>query len=71
MNRTATNLAQKFTQFSEHWSPKIVAQMYATIFSWSDSETNLSGTVIQVAPAGTVITGDASGDLNADGNAGI
>ncbi len=27
MNHTAINLAQKLTQFSDHWSPKIVAQM--------------------------------------------
>jgi mannose-6-phosphate isomerase-like protein (cupin superfamily) len=27
MERTAVNLADKFAKFSEHWSPKIVAQM--------------------------------------------
>ena len=27
MDHTAVNLAQKLTQFSDHWSPKIVAQM--------------------------------------------
>jgi mannose-6-phosphate isomerase-like protein (cupin superfamily) len=27
MNYTSTNLQQKLTQFTEHWSPKIIAQM--------------------------------------------
>ena len=27
MTRTAINLADKFSKFSEHWSPKIVARM--------------------------------------------
>jgi mannose-6-phosphate isomerase-like protein (cupin superfamily) len=27
MSRTAINLADKFSKFSEHWSPKIVARM--------------------------------------------
>ena len=27
MSRTAINLADKFSRFSEHWSPKIVARM--------------------------------------------
>ena len=27
MSRTAINLAEKFTKFSEQWSPKIVARM--------------------------------------------
>ena len=27
MNYTAINFAEKFAKFSEHWSPKIVAQM--------------------------------------------
>ncbi len=27
MNRTAINFAQKLDTFSEHWSPKIIAQM--------------------------------------------
>jgi len=25
--KTAINLAEKFSKFSEHWSPKIIAQM--------------------------------------------
>ena len=32
MNHTAINLAQKLTKFSDHWSPKIVAQMNAYHF---------------------------------------
>ncbi len=121
MNHTAVNLAQKFTQFSEHWSPKIVAQMHGHHFKlarfqnefvWhSHAETDEVFIVIDehmsidfrgesvelkigemfvvpkgiehkpvaeqechvmlVEPAGTVITGDASGDLTADGNAWI
>ena len=27
MQRKAINLAEKFSKFSEHWSPKIIAQM--------------------------------------------
>ena len=27
MNLQAINLRQKFTKFSEHWSPKIIAEM--------------------------------------------
>jgi mannose-6-phosphate isomerase-like protein (cupin superfamily) len=27
MSRTPINLAEKFTKFAEHWSPKIVARM--------------------------------------------
>ncbi len=27
MNSTVVNLAEKFAKFSEHWSPKVIAQM--------------------------------------------
>ncbi|MEM7208680.1 MAG: cupin domain-containing protein [Pseudomonadota bacterium] len=27
MNRSAINLAKKFAKFSEHWSPRVVAEM--------------------------------------------
>jgi hypothetical protein len=31
--RTAINLSEKFSKFSEHWSPKIIAQMNDYHFS--------------------------------------
>ena len=37
MSRTAINLADKFSKFSEHWSPKVVARM-------NDYEFKLGGT---------------------------
>ena len=121
INHTAINFAQKLTKFSDHWSPKIVAQVndyhfklvkFQGDFIWhGHAETDEVFSVIDghmsidfrdgsvelkagemfavpkglehkpvaeqechimlVEPAGTVNTGDASGDLNTDDNAWI
>jgi hypothetical protein len=56
------NLKEKLSKFSDHWSPKIIAQM--NDYHFAEKECH----IMLVEPAGTINTGSAGGDRTAADN---
>jgi hypothetical protein len=62
MEYTPINLKEKLSKFSEHWSPKIIAQMNDYHFAGKECH------ILLVEPAGTINTGSAGGNRTAADN---
>ena len=79
---TAINLSEKLAKFTEHWSPKIVAQMnddhfklvkFQGEFVWHEHKDTDEVFIVLDGEmtAGTVNTGDVGGDRTAPSDAWI